>query len=123
MTGPALNWNAPREFRGVEVAGIIRGRKEAARVCDGFRHVMSELGFPQNMPSPILEDNESAIKLSKNPVKAGRSKHIDIHNHFLRQSVKNGDVVLVPVDTKINPADIGTKSLAVGPGRAPSEVP
>ena len=32
---------------------------------------------------PLLYDNESAIKLANNPIAHSRTKHIDIHHHFL----------------------------------------
>jgi len=40
-------------------------------------------------------DNISAIRLSKNPVMHGRSKHIDIHFYFLRDLVKDGVIELI----------------------------
>ena len=33
---------------------------------------------------PLLCDNESAIKLANNPISHSRTKHINIHHHFLR---------------------------------------
>ena len=36
---------------------------------------------------PLLCDNESAVKLANNPVQYSRTKHIDIHRHFLRDHV------------------------------------
>jgi hypothetical protein len=33
---------------------------------------------------PLLYDNESAIKLTNNLVQHARTKHIDIHHHFIR---------------------------------------
>jgi len=44
---------------------------------------------------PIHVDNESAIKLSKNPEINTRSKHIDIRHHFLRDHVKNNKIKIV----------------------------
>ena len=32
----------------------------------------------------LLCDNESAIKLTNNPVQNARTKHIDYHHHFIR---------------------------------------
>jgi hypothetical protein len=39
--------------------------------------------------------NSSAIKLSKNPVMHGRSKHIDVRFHFLRDLTRDGVVTLL----------------------------
>jgi hypothetical protein len=60
---------------------------------------------------PIYVDNESAIKLSKNPEIYTRSKHIDIRHHFLREHVKDGDIKVVWISGKENLADMLTKAL------------
>ena len=56
-------------------------------------------------------DNTSAINLSKNPIQHSRTKHIDIRHHFLRDHIKNGDILLEFVDTNNQLADIFTKPL------------
>lgn len=38
-------------------------------------------------------DSSSVVKTSKNPVIHGRSKHIDVRFHFLRELTKDGTVV------------------------------
>jgi hypothetical protein len=43
----------------------------------------------------IYCDNSSTIKLSKNPVMHGRSKHIDVRFHFLRALTRDGVVTLM----------------------------
>ena len=45
----------------------------------------------------IFEDNQSCIKMTKNPVNHGRAKHIDIKYHHIRDEVKRG---LVQVEYK-----------------------
>ena len=47
------------------------------------RKILEKLGHVQGMCTTIYCDNSSAIKLSKNPVLHGRSKHIDVRFHFL----------------------------------------
>ena len=37
---------------------------------------------------PLLCDNESAIKLTNNPVQHARTKHIDARHHFIRDHKK-----------------------------------
>ena len=65
----------------------------------------------QEKCTTILCDNSSTIKLSKNPVLHGRSKHIDIRFHFLRDLVKDGVVDLSHCNTQDQVADIMTKPL------------
>ena len=39
---------------------------------------------------PLLCDNESAIKLTNNPVQLARTKHIDVRHHFIRDHQQKG---------------------------------
>ena len=48
-----------------------------------LKRVLGKLGQNQGKPTIIHCDSSSAIKLSKNPVMHGRSKHIDVRFHFL----------------------------------------
>lgn len=50
--------------------------------------------------------------LMKNPVFHGRSKHIDIRYHFIRECVENGEIIVTHVCGKSQKAGILTKSLA-----------
>ena len=59
----------------------------------------------------IYCDNSSTIKLSKNPVMHGRSKHIDIRYHFLRDLSNDGVVELKYCSSQEQIADIMTKPL------------
>ena len=41
---------------------------------------------------PLLCDNESVVKLTNKPVQYSRTKHIDIHHHFIRDHQQKGDI-------------------------------
>ncbi|GKD31183.1 hypothetical protein Tco_1241961 [Tanacetum coccineum] len=56
-------------------------------------------------------DNQSAIALCCNSVQHSRSKHIDIHHHFIKEQVERKVVELYFVETKYQLADIFTKAL------------
>ena len=60
---------------------------------------------------PLLCDNESAIKLTNNPVQHARTKHIDIRHHFIRDNYQKGDISMQGVGTDDQLADILTKPL------------
>ncbi|GKA99590.1 retrovirus-related pol polyprotein from transposon TNT 1-94 [Tanacetum coccineum] len=60
---------------------------------------------------PIMCDNKGAIDLSKNPVQHLRTKHIEIHHHFLRDNVQKGNISIEKVSSEDNIADILTKPL------------
>ena len=59
----------------------------------------------------LLCDNESAVKIAKNPVQHSRTKHIDIRHHFLRDHEAKGDISLQGVRSEEQLADIFTKPL------------
>jgi len=56
-------------------------------------------------------DNTSAINLTKNQVLHSRTKHIEIHHHFLKDHVEKKDVTFEYINTKSQLADIFTKHL------------
>lgn len=60
----------------------------------------------------LFVDNQSAIRLIKNPVFHKRTKHIDIMFHFIRERYGDGFFELVNIPTSEQVADIFTKALA-----------
>lgn len=76
-----------------------------------LKRLMKSLGYDQDGPTVIFEDNQGAIKISENPTLHKRSKHIDIKFHFVREKVGTGEVKLVYIETEKQLADILTKPL------------
>lgn len=62
-------------------------------------------------PMVLFLDNKSAIDLAKNPVFHGRSKHIDVRYHFIRECIERGEIVVKHVSSENQRADILTKAL------------
>jgi hypothetical protein len=84
-------------------------------VCEGIWLIrtLDSIGLQQKQCLTVFCDNSSTIKLSKNPVMHGRSKHIDIRFHFLRNLSCEGLVELVCCATKEQIADVMTKALSL----------
>ncbi|XP_072066584.1 secreted RxLR effector protein 161-like [Arachis hypogaea] len=59
-----------------------------------LRRILEELNEKQSTPTTIFCDNKSAIALCKNLVFHGRSKHIDIRVHKIRELVNEKEVVI-----------------------------
>ena len=57
----------------------------------------------------LLSDNQGSLELTKNPRINHRSKHIDIHHHFIRERLEVGDFSIVCIPTADNLVDILTK--------------
>lgn len=85
----------------------------ASTVCEAIwlKNMLIALKQPHEDSIKIYVDNKSAIKLAKNPVQHGRSKHIDTRFHFIREHVKHQTVKLIYCHTLEQVADIFTKPL------------
>jgi hypothetical protein len=59
----------------------------------------------------LLCDNESAVKLTNNPVQHQRTKQIDVRHHFIRDHQQKGDICIESVGTDDQLIDIFTKPL------------
>ena len=62
---------------------------------------MEDLHQPTEYQVRIFYDNLSSIRLAENPVFHARTKHIEVHYHYIREKVLEGEQT----------TDIFTKSL------------
>lgn len=76
-----------------------------------LRLLFSELGFPFSRALAIHTDNLAAIALAHDPQFHGRSKHIDVRHHFIREHLEAGHIVIPHVSGDDNLADLFTKAL------------
>lgn len=84
-----------------------------AAACQAIwlKKLLSQITGKETGPVTIYIDNRSAIDLAKNPVFHGRSKHIDIRYHFIRECIENGEIIVKHVRTDEQSADSLTKAL------------
>ncbi|GJZ35810.1 zinc finger, CCHC-type containing protein, partial [Tanacetum coccineum] len=84
-----------------------------AAACQALwlKRLLSELTGWEEERITLKVDNVSAIALVRNPVFHGRSKHIDIRYHFIRECVENGHINVEHVSGELQRADILTKAL------------
>ena len=84
-----------------------------ACVCQAIwiKRILKFLNYPQKDCATLHCENASIIKLSKNDVMHGRSKHIDIRYHFIRDLFNEGVIELIHCVTEEQMADIFTKAL------------
>eukprot|EP00253_Pinus_taeda_P007165 PITA_07165 len=90
-----------------EYHGVVEASKEAL----WLRQILSEFGFQQQHPTTLWCDNQSAIQLCKYPVQHQRSKHIELHMHFIRKLIDDHvlEVQYCSIDDQV--ADIFRKAL------------
>lgn len=77
-----------------------------------LRRLLQDLSLNQEGATEILCDNMSTISMAKNPVFHGRTKHIEIKHHFIREMVNEGSIELKFCPTNNQVADILTKGLS-----------
>ena len=56
-------------------------------------------------------NNQSAIRLADNPVFHARTKHVEIHYHFVKEKVLHDEVKVRYVKIEDQVADVFTKGL------------
>ncbi len=64
-----------------------------------------------DVPIIIYCDNISSILLAYNPVYHARTKHIEVHYHFIREKILAKEIDLIHVSTEDQVANIFTKAL------------
>jgi hypothetical protein len=76
-----------------------------------LRQILSEFGFQHQHPTSLWCDNQSAIKLAKDPVQHQRIKHIELHMHFIRKLIHDKVIEVLFCPTEDQVVDIFTNSL------------
>jgi histone deacetylase 1/2 len=76
-----------------------------------FRKLLGDLGLHVDRQVVIYCDNLSNIQLARNPMFHARTKHIEVHYHFIRDKILAGEIDFIYVSTEDQVADIFTKVL------------
>ena len=76
--------------------------------------MITDLKSTSQKPTVLMEDNQGAISIAKNPVAHARTKHIDIRYHYIREAVQNGTINLCFCPSENMIADLLTKPLPRG---------
>jgi hypothetical protein len=108
-----VNWSSKRQpvvAKSTTEAEYIAANEAGS---DGvwFRNFMSELGYPPTGATPLWLDNQSAIRVGKNPEHHSRMRHLLPKYHWLREQVEDRVFSLDYVPTASMRADVLTKPL------------
>ena len=83
----------------------------AAKENIWIRNLLKDLGASCEKTTALYVDNQSAIKLAKNPEFHKRTRHIDVRFHFIRKKVANQEIAVIYIPTESQKADIFTKAM------------
>lgn len=113
LSGSAVSWES-RKQRTVALSSTeaeYMALSEASKEAIYLRNILSEITGLNNCVR-LYNDNQSARKLSINPMFHNRSKHIDIRHHFVREAVADNLIKIEYLSTNDMPADILTKGVS-----------
>ena len=83
----------------------------AAQESTWLIQLMKDLNQPIDYAVPLYCDNQFTIRLAENPVFHARTKHVEVHYHFLREKVLQEELEMRQVKTEEQVADLFTKAL------------
>ena len=113
LAGGAISWSSKKQgaiaLSSTESEYITGAH--AAKEAIWLRQLLSNLGYSTHLPTLLHIDNQSAITITKNPEFHDRTKHIDVHYHYLWQKYESGEIALNYTPTHAQPADVLTKGL------------
>jgi hypothetical protein len=113
--GGPVDWRASKQLTVTTstTEAELLALSDAARSAQYWDRLMKHLGFKSDIPVVIQCDNKQTVDLvlNANTKLHTKLRHIDIHNHWLRQEVESGRVNIKWVPTGRMAADGLTKPL------------
>eukprot|EP00961_Rhodomonas_salina_P219738 2970187-Rhodomonas_salina.4 len=89
-----------------EVAAVCMALQDISQLRD----LLASMSAEQEGPTPVYEDNESCMAIANNK-RTTHNKAIEVRYQIIREYVRKRIIVLVPVGTDHQLADIMTKAL------------
>ncbi|XP_073057014.1 secreted RxLR effector protein 161-like [Primulina eburnea] len=77
-----------------------RAAAMAAQESSWLLQLLKNLHQPTDYAIPLYCDNQSAIRLAENPIFHARTKHVEVHYHFIREKVLQEKIVLNHINTE-----------------------
>jgi len=73
-------------------------------------NVLTSLGLKVKLPMVLEMDNKGAVDLANSLSVGGRTRHVDVRMHYLRQLKDEGMIVIRHISGEENETDIFTKN-------------
>lgn len=88
----AVSWTNEKQHE-VALSSIeAKYRGTVKKACEAMWlwRMLSNIKMSQAGPSPLIYNNQGALKLAKNPIFHKRTKHVKFHCHFIQSLMKMG---------------------------------
>ena len=115
LSGSAISWRSKKQSSvalstaEAEYIALSSATQEGMWLRQLFSSLLED--YQLSVPMTIYEDNQSTICMTKNNQSHGRSKHVDIKYHFVREQVERETVKIIYCKSEDMTADIFTKGL------------
>jgi len=108
-----ISWNSKKQPTVALSSTEAEYRGVAITACEvvWLQKLLSDLGQSVDALVVIYCDNISSILLANNSVYHARTKHIEVHYHFIKEKVLAKEIDLIHVSTEDQVVDIFTKVL------------
>jgi hypothetical protein len=112
LYGGAIAWQSKRQptVAASTTEAEYMAAASAVKEALWLRQLLNDFGYSTGTMR-IMADNQSAIKILKNPISSMRSKHIDVVHHFARERVMRKEIEFKYIPTTEQVADTLTKAL------------
>ena len=113
IDGGAVSWSSKKQ----EIVSLSTTESEyvaathATKEALWLRSLIAEVFSPVDGVITLFSDNQSAIALAKDHQYHARTKHIDVHFHFIRWVIDDGKLCLIFCPTNDMVTDSLTKAL------------
>lgn len=83
-------------------------------VCEllWIKHILRDLGFKSKKSIDLYYDNQAAIEISQNPVQHDRTKHMEVDNFFIKESLDRKIIQFPFVPSEEQLADVLNKAVS-----------
>ena len=113
INGAAISWRLCGQ-KNMTLSSTEAEYVAVSEVCAEImfmKQVMEFLQMKMNLPILVNVDNVGAIYLASNATTSQRTRHIDVHYHFMRNYMEEGTVKIIFVQSEDNDADVSTKNV------------
>ena len=109
----SISWSSCKQSSSSGSSCEFEYKALAKCICEvmWLRRLIQELGFIDVQSTSLWCDNQSAIKLIRNPIFHDKTKHFETDWHFTCKKVEDKTVSVQFIQTQDKPADILTKAL------------
>jgi len=111
LAGGVISWRSRKQKTVATSTPVAEYVAMYECICElvWMKGLLEELGQLKFLPNPcvVQSDNTAAIDIATNHAISDRTKHVNVKYHFVRDLVKEGNVILKYVKSEDNLSDIG----------------